>query len=54
MTKKILNMNLNTFHPRDMSVDELKDCMNMPLRTYKDFKSQDYIYKIELYPGFCH
>ena len=30
----------------DMSVDELKDCMNMPLRTYKDFKSQDYIYKI--------
>ncbi len=30
----------------DMSVDELQDCMNMPLRTYKDFKSQDYIYKI--------
>ena len=30
----------------DMSIDELKDCMNMPLKTYKDFKSQDYIYKI--------
>ena len=30
----------------DMSIDELKDCINMPLKTYKDFKSQDYIYKI--------
>ena len=30
----------------DMSIDELKDCMNMPLKTYKDLKSQDYIYKI--------